>query len=209
MLNLLTKCLLFSLILHVSCTSDYKLLKRTNTDENCFEKIKPAPIETAWYDAAVDVQGNHISGLVLIKRLPASTRVVFTSETGFTFFDFEYQANGNFVVNRIVSKLDRKAVIKTLKEDFYLLLGLPFNSKDAIRWNAGLESYFTVQQGPETYYIVTDQNCSILKRLELGSKRKRRVTLTNVDNRDEKMMITHHTFDMNISLTKIHHDDNK
>ncbi|HQY12763.1 MAG TPA: hypothetical protein PK133_11145, partial [Ferruginibacter sp.] len=75
------------------------------------------------YSTTVDVSGNHLSGLLLVKKMPdSSTRMVFSSEMGLSFFDFEFSADGNFKVYSIIKKMNRKAVIKTLRHDFELVL---------------------------------------------------------------------------------------
>src|SRR6267154_2957609 len=103
--------LLSSSILLLSCASDYRTLKAVQVDLDCVTKIAPRQIHTSWYHAGVDVAGNHISGLLLIKNMPDSTtRVVFTNEAGVTFFDFGFSSDGRFVIHTIIKKLNRKAI---------------------------------------------------------------------------------------------------
>src|SRR5688500_8330513 len=91
------KCLLFSVcILAWSCTAPYKSLKSVPVvDQTCIEKLHPQLLSTTLFSASIDVVGKHLSGLLFIKAMPdQSHRVVFTSETGITFFDFEYKSDG-------------------------------------------------------------------------------------------------------------------
>ena len=86
------------------------------------QKFKPA-FTVALYNTQVDVVGNHLSGLLLIKKMPdSSTRMVFSNEMGFKYFDFEFAADGNFKVYSIIKQMNRKAVLKTLRKDFELIL---------------------------------------------------------------------------------------
>src|SRR5471030_363985 len=100
-------CLLFG------CTAVYKNLKPASGDITAIKKFNPN-FDVALYKAETDIVGHHLGGLLLIKRLPdSSIRMVFSSEVGFKFFDFEYRADGSFKVYYIMKQMDKAAVIKT------------------------------------------------------------------------------------------------
>ncbi|MDH4088976.1 MAG: hypothetical protein OEV24_00825 [Cyclobacteriaceae bacterium] len=163
-------------------------------------------IETAWYDASIDVMNNHISGLLLIKDMPdGSHRIVFTNEVGVTFFDFGFSA-GSFKVHSILSQLDKKPVVETLRKDFELIIGLPFQKASFNRYLAGDEIYFGVTQKKETAYFITSKDCASLQRLELGTKRKRKVSVRMPGSgypSPDRFELEHHTFNMKINLKRI------
>jgi len=203
------RCLLCSLlsILLLSCASDYKNLQSSQPDQTCSDKIAPKQFNTAWYNASVDVMGRHLSGLLLLKNMPDSShRVVFTNEAGITFFDFGFSRQGDFKVFSVVEQLDRKAVIQTLRKDFELVLGLPFRRGIYNRFVDGDEIYFGVRQKNETAYFITNKDCASLHRLEWGAARKRKVSVllpgSNYPS-PEKIELSHHTFNMQIKLTRI------
>ncbi|MBI3883246.1 MAG: hypothetical protein HY305_03280, partial [Sphingobacteriales bacterium] len=127
---LLSSCLLVLF----SCTTVYKNLQPATGNTSNLQKFKP-DFTVALYNTQVDVIGNHLSGLLLIKKMPDSiTRIVFSNEMGFTFFDFEFSSTGNFKVHSIIKKMNKKAVIKTLRKDFELVLMRNLdNNKLAIR----------------------------------------------------------------------------
>lgn len=203
-----TTYLLFSLlVVWTGCSSDYKALKATHVDRACLGKIKAPALATSWYTASVDVVGKHISGLLLIKEMPeASKRIVFTNEAGVTFFDFGFNSNGEFKVFSVISQLNKKVVINFLKEDFTLLLGIPF--KDPA-WQSSVmneERYFGITGPKGNYYVVTGQDCAAFKRLEYGSDRKRKLSINlyglNLQTPDS-IALQHHTFAMKINLKKL------
>jgi len=201
------RCLLFSSsILLLSCTSDYRTLTAIPVDSNCVSKMAPRPLPTSWYHASVEVVGNHISGLLLIKNMPDSAiRVVFTNEAGVTFFDFGFSRDRTFTVHSIIKKLNKKPVVQTLRKDFELILALPFVKASYQSWRAGEEIFFGVNQKKQTAYFIISKDCSSLHRLEWGSARKRKVTVLLAGSgypSPEKLEIIHHTFDMTISLTR-------
>ncbi len=196
----------FLLALLVGCASDYKYLQTTSIDSSCADKIKPTYFSTAWYTAAVDVYGTHISGLLLIKNMPdSSIRVVFTNEAGVTFFDFGFLTDGNFKVHSIIDKMDRKPVIQTFRKDFELILGLSFRKGKIESWTGNEQLFFGVKQKKETAYFITSKDCASLRNMELGSKRKRKVSVQVIGSypSPEGFEITHYLFDMKLKLTHL------
>ena len=102
-------------LLNSCAPAAYKQLQQTRGDVHCIDPFKP-DIRRALYQTSVDVAGHHLSGLLLIKQMPDSaTRIVFTNEVGYTFFDFEFTKEGNFIVHSILPKMDKEAVKKTLQ----------------------------------------------------------------------------------------------
>lgn len=202
------RCLLFSVVLLVvGCASEYKGLKVVSVDQDCLSKIKPVQLSTAWYDAGIDVVGKHISGLLLIKEMPdQSKRIVFTNEAGLTFFDFSFDVSGNFKVHYVIQQLDKKAVVRLLRDDFALLLGLPFKNPVWQSWEMGDERYFGVSEKNENHYFITGKDCGSLHRLESASKRKKKLTIEMVGNdvqKPDSITLQHHTFAMKINLKKL------
>lgn len=198
---------LFSIILFLGCASDYKSLRKIPVNQSCITKLRPQGIATSWYGASIDVVGKHISGLLLVKEMPDhSNRIVFTNEVGFKFLDFEFASQGGFKVHHILPQLDKKPVIRLLKNDFALLLGIPFEDSDWQAWERGDEIFYGVTQKKETAYFITDKDCASLQRVESGSKRKRKVSIVfrgkNPDQPDS-IRLQHHTFAMQIALKKL------
>lgn len=200
--------LLFSItcIFCLSCASDYKHLKAVEARAGCVANLAPKGFATSWYHASVDVVGNHISGLLLIKNMPDSAyRVVFTNEAGVTFFDFGFSAQGDFKVHNVIKQLDKRPVIQTLRKDFALILGLPFHTSHYQTWKTGEEYFYGVTQKKETAYFITNKDCASLHRLELGSARKRKVIVQFSGEgypSPEKIELIHKTFNMQITLTR-------
>ena len=52
----------------------------------------------------------------------SSTRIVFTNEMGFSFFDFGFPQDSGFMVYHIVPQMNKPALIKTLRKDFELIM---------------------------------------------------------------------------------------
>jgi hypothetical protein len=182
-------------------------MQAVDSDPSCIARLAPDRFGTSWYHASVDVVGRHISGLLLIKNMPDSAqRVVFTSEAGVTFFDFGFSKEGEFKVFNIIRQLDRAPVIQTLQKDFRLILGLPFREAAYKVSTRDDEVFYGVRQKNETAYFITTKDCASLRRLELGSNRKRKVTVQLSENgypQPDSIELVHNTFDMQIKLTRL------
>lgn len=181
-------------------------MQSASADVNLLQKFKPA-FTVALYNTTVDVVGNHLSGLLLIKKMPdSSTRMVFSNEMGFGFFDFEFAADGNFKVYSIMKKLNKKSVIKTLQHDFELVLMNNLdNSKAVVKTNEGL-TYFIFPQTKGFKYYITNQIGDELVRMERASNKKTIVeaVMKNYQNGiPDTIGISHKTFEFNIGLKRI------
>jgi hypothetical protein len=188
------------------CSSQYSQLAVASVDDDCALRMRPA-LQTGLYAASIDVVGNHISGLLFFKQMPDSSwRVVFTNEVGVTFLDMGLSAEDPAKVYSVVKQLDRKAVLKTIQKDFELVIGLPFRTSNYTRYLSGDEVYFGYNQKKDWAYFITSKDCASLQRLERGSLRKRIVSATISSPGypvPDRIEITHHTFDMQITLSRI------
>lgn len=199
------QCLLFSCIWLSGCASDYKTLRSIPPASDCIEKLKPAGIAPSWYKTGIDVVGKRISGLLLVKVMPdSSQRVVFTNEAGVKFLDFEFGKDQSFKVHHIIDQLDRKPVIRLLQKDFELMLALPFRTEKWEAWQLGEDFLFGVTEKGEKRYFLTGRDCASLHRIEVGSKRKRMVSLQFFGGvQPDSIHLQHHTFAMQMTLKKL------
>lgn len=199
--------LLSSLVIALSCTSAYKGLHKTTGDIHAIDKFKPA-YSVVLYKTEINVIGNYLSGLLLIKKMPdSSTRLLFSNEMGFKFFDFEFSNNGEFKVHYILKKMDRKAVIKTLRKDFEIVLmqNLDYSNASIKKNDSGI-FYYTFPQKKGFNYYITDSSANELIRMERTSKRKTIVTVVSQNYNNglpDSIGITHHKFDFTIGLKRI------
>lgn len=199
---ILSSCLLFV----VSCSPSYQQMQSATANVNVLQKFKPA-FTVALYNTTVDVMSNHLSGLLLIKKMPdSSTRVVFSNEMGLGFFDFEFTPDGSFKVYSIMKKLNKKSVIKTLQHDFDLLLMNNLdNTKAVVKTNEGL-TYFIFPQSKGFNYYITNQSGDELVRMERASNKKiivEAVMKNYINGIPDTIGISHKTFEFNIGLKRI------
>lgn len=194
------------LFLFIGCSPVYRQMQTATGHMDGLAKFKPA-FSVALYKTEVDVVGNYLSGLLLIKKMTdSSTRMVFSNEIGFKFFDFEFTPDGNFKVFSIMKQMNKKAVLKTLQKDFELILMERLDSAAvSIRTNNGLKYYVFPRTTGYNYYI-TDSTGDKLVRMERVSKRKtvvQAIMKDYINGIPDTIGISHKTFNFTIGLKRI------
>lgn len=202
------RCLIpISLLLLLSaCGSSYKHLRKTEGNISCIPGLVPQ-YQTTLYRTSIDVTGHYLSGLLIIKQLPdSSVRLLFTNEAGFKFFDFGFPPFGKMEVHYITEKMNKKAVIKTLRKDFQLLLMNRLNESAYQSKTDGTHQYHIYRQGKDHYYYKTNTACDSLLAMERGSKRKNVVDIQFTGMQKslpDSVFIKHNNFAFNIALKQI------
>jgi hypothetical protein len=132
--------------------------------------------------------------------------MVFSNEIGFKFFDFEFLPNGDFKVYSIIDKMNKKAVIKTLRKDFELILMERLSPSQAIIRSSNGHIYYSFKQSSGYNHYITNTSGDSLVRLERASARKPVVEaiMTNyVQGIPDTIGFTHTNFDFTIGLKRI------
>ncbi len=191
-------------LVFTGCKSEYRYLKPAAGDVHCIEKFAPR-FENTLYTAYIDVTKHHLSGLLFFKRMPdSSMRVVFTNEMGVKFFDFEFAKDGAFTKHYILSKLDKKVIVKALRNDMELVLLRPELRNAHVLQDSAFH-YIVVPTAKGNNYYITDAGCDRLERIEKASKRKAVVTVNMVNYKvgvPDSIGITHNNFKFNIALKR-------
>lgn len=195
------------IFLLAACDTVYKSLPKTNGSISSLCRFRPE-FSVALYSTSVDVVGNHLSGLLLIKKMPdSSLRMVFSNEMGFKFFDFEFAADGNFKVYAIIKKMNRKSVIKTLRKDFELVLMQHLDASPlTVRQDSSGNRYYILPQTKGYNCYITNADGSELLRAERASPSKpiaQYYMKGNTNGIPDTIGITHLNFDFTIGLKRL------
>ena len=74
------------------------------------------------YKAKINLYKKDFGGILIIKKTGTEQhRIVFTTEFGSKIFDFQI-TKGVFKINFILEELNKKVVLSTLQNDFYILV---------------------------------------------------------------------------------------
>ncbi|MEN2486411.1 hypothetical protein AAYQ05_01315 [Flavobacterium sp. B11] len=153
------------------------------------------------YKTNISVYGNELSGIFIAKKINDTThRIVFTTEFGNKLMDFEI-SDTDFKVNSIVSELDRKILINTLKEDFRLLLKKEYLIQEQFE-NESADIYKSAD-GKRDNYIFISKKDQKLEKIVHASQTKEKFTLFFSSENNifaEKIQIIHQNIKLKIEL---------
>ena len=197
---------LSGVLLFFSCNS-YRHMQKNQQKENCVLQFKPE-FNRVIYKTAADVRKIHISGLLIIKRMPdSSTRIVFTNEMGFPYFDFGFGADSGFTVYQITPAMDKQYLIKTLRKDFELILFRNMDKTSSYTLQDSQWIYHAYPQPVGINYYITDIPCTHLVKMQRASEKKPVVEASfpgNMQgNEPDSILIRHLNFNFTISFKKI------
>ena len=182
-------------------------MQKTGSDNSCILKFKP-DFSHCLYKTSVDIVGNHISGILLFKKMTdSSIRVVFSNESGLTFFDFGFLPDEQFVVYQITPKMNKKAVIGTLRKDLDLILFRSMNGNQTYILSDSPLVYHAFPQSKGINYYITNLNCSRLLKMQRASDKKPVMeAYLNTEagfSSPDSISLRHLNFDFTITMKKI------
>lgn len=192
----------FLAIVLVSCgsvTKNYtpKKLDKTSYTVPYFAEPKMDYV----YKTNITVYGHEMSGIFIAKKINDTThRVVFTTEFGNKLFDFEI-SDTTFKVNSIVSELDKKILINTLKEDFRLLLKKEYLIQEQFENES--DNIYKSADGNRDNYLFISKKEHKLEKVVRSSKTKEKITITFTLENDifaKKVVILHQNIKLRIEL---------
>lgn len=197
---LLINC--FLAVILVSCGSVTKNYTSKKLDKTTYEVPYFSEPKTDYvYKTNITVYGHDMSGIFIAKKINDTThRVVFTTEFGNKLFDFEI-SHTTFKVNSIVSELDKKILINTLKEDFRLLLKKEYLIQEQFENES--DNIYKSEDGSRDNYLFVSKKEQKLQKLVRSSKTKEKITITFTLENDifaEKVVILHHNIKLKIEL---------
>ncbi|MCV9932257.1 hypothetical protein OIU80_08175 [Flavobacterium sp. LS1R47] len=197
LINCFLVCFLFSCGQKITRNYTPKPLEKTSYEAPYFS----SPEIDYVYKANITVYGHELSGIFIAKKINDTThRVVFTTEFGNKLLDFEI-SEASFKVNSIVSELDRKILISTLKKDFRLLL-----RKDYLIEKQFEDQTNTIYQSKDDKqynFIFLSKDNQKLEKVIHASQTKEKITIlfsSENNNFAEKIEILHQNIKLKIEL---------
>jgi hypothetical protein len=208
MQKLTTRLLVTSLLLAVliSCKSYHiegatKVASATTNFQNLYFSN---PETDYVYKAHIEVYGNDLSGIFVVKKVNDSMhRVVLTTDFGNKLLDFELSET-DFKVNYIVDDLNKKLIINTLRKDFVLLLKTNYKV-DEVFENEESMVYKSKESNRINYLYKSKKDNSCTKLIN-ASKTKEKVTFSFLPKNTtfaESVLIQHYNIKLKIELNQI------
>lgn len=197
---LLINC--FLAIVLVSCSSVTKNYTPKKLDKTTIEVPYFTDSKTDYvYKTNITVYGNELSGIFIAKKINDTLhRIVFTTEFGNKLMDFEI-SDKSFKVNSIVSELDRKILVNTLKQDFRLLLKKEYLIEEQFENDS--YNIYKSKDGNRDNYLFISKKEGKLEKVVHSSKTKEKFTVKfNSENNifAENIQIIHQNIKLKIEL---------
>ena len=207
MRRFLLQSFLYSLffLLLISCKSyQLKDVKPISSNEKTVENLYFSSKEDYVYKCQMEVYGNDISGILIVKKISeTSHRVVMTSDFGNKMIDFEISEN-DFKLNYVLADLDKKMVINFLKNDFQELLRQKYAVVESFE-NSDSKIYLS-KIDKKQYYLFFDKNSGLLNQIVYTKNKREKIDFTFEAKKHtfaETINLQHKDFKINIKLFQI------
>lgn len=194
-----------ALLLVVSCKS-YQLTEAipVQSTEKMVENLYFSTGEDYVYKCQMDIYKNHVSGILIIKKLNETThRVAMTSDFGNKLIDFEISEN-DFKLNYVLPDLDKKIVINFLKNDFRELLKRKFPVSESFE-NDHSKIYLSKADN-KAYYLFFNKEGGLLKNIIYTKNNKEKIDFNFEAKKHifaDSLSLQHKDFKINIKLFQI------
>ncbi|QQQ27401.1 hypothetical protein JJL46_14930 [Chryseobacterium indoltheticum] len=207
MRRFLLQSFLYSLIflLFVSCKT-YRLtdVKSISNSEKTVENLYFSSNEDYVYKCQMDIYNNHVSGILIIKKINEKThRVVLTSDFGNKLIDFEVSEN-DFKLKYVLPDLDKKIVINFLKNDFQELLRQRYPVNESFE-NENSKIYLS-KIDKKNYYLFFNKENNLLKQIIYTKNNKEKIDFSFDAKKHifaDSLNLQHKDFKINIKLFQI------
>ncbi len=156
------------------------------------------------YKAILNIYKHRLSGIFIVKKINTNHhRIVFTTEFGKKIFDFELIKN-DFIVNYINDQINKKKLIRTLNDDFQLLI----NQNNAVmnEFYSETESIYLSKMSGKYYYNFYNKNNDQLEKIVMASKNREMLTIVFQDfknNLAQNIVMNHHNLKISMELRYI------
>jgi hypothetical protein len=179
-------------------------VKPISSSEKTVENLYFSSKEDYVYKCQMDIYKNHISGILIIKKISETThRVVMTSDFGNKMIDFEISEN-DFKLNYVLADLDKKMVINFLKSDFQELLRQKYPVAESFE-----DEKFTIYKSEldkKNYYLSFNKENSLLTKIVYTKNNKEKINFSFEAKKPtfaEMINLEHKDFKINIKLFQI------
>jgi len=193
------------LLLTYSCkTYQLKDAQPISNSEKEVENLYFSSNEDYVYKCQMEVYGNDISGILIVKKISeTSHRVVMTSDFGNKMIDFEI-SEYDFKLNYVLADLDKKMVINFLKNDFRELLRQKYSVVESFENEKS--NILRSEWGKKNYYLSFSKENSLLTQIVYTRNNKEKINFSFEPKKPtfaETIHLEHKDFKIDIKLFQI------
>ncbi len=178
-------------------------LIQTEINDSTYQNIYFSADSTYLYKTQVEVYGNQLSGVLVIKKIDDNThRVALTSAFGNTLLDVIITEN-EMKVKYVMDDLNRKFLLKTLEADFRMILTQHHFIQEILV--TGQDTVYKSKIKKGFYYFFNSNKTNQLYRISLASKSKEKVKVNITPKNStfaENIVIQHYNIKLRIELSE-------
>ncbi|MCY0969849.1 hypothetical protein [Chryseobacterium wangxinyae] len=156
------------------------------------------------YKCQMEVYGNDISGILIVKKISETKhRVVITSDFGNKMIDFEI-SESDFKLNYVLEDLNKKMVINFLKNDFRELLRQKYSVVESFENEKS--NIFRSELDKKNYYLFFSKENSMLTQIVYTRNNKEKINFSFEAKKPtfaEMIHLEHKDFKIDIKLFQI------
>ncbi|WP_312823158.1 hypothetical protein [Epilithonimonas sp.] len=179
-------------------------VKSISNSKTTVENLYFSSNEDYIYKCQLDIYNNHVSGILIIKKINQTThRVAMTSDFGNKLIDFELSDN-DFKLNYVLPDLDKKIVINFLKNDFQRLLKREYPVTESFEDDNS--KIYLSKINNQSYYLFYNKDNSLLKKVVYTKSNREKIDFTFDAKKHifaDSIDLQHKDFNINIKLFQI------
>ena len=159
------------------------------------------------FQSTIDIYKNNFTGLLFVKPVGESFRILFITELGIKIFDMEFFRNSDFKVHYCIEDLNRKAIISTLGNDLSLMLfsiAEDGNMKMMQEKKEGRLIIKSKDRNGTRYCTLDEQTNKVEELIKTGTfSNKVNIKFSGTAEPDS-ILISHYNLKLKIQLTRLH-----
>ncbi len=178
-------------------------VKEISTDKKIVENQYFNTDSDYVYKAQIEIYGNDLSGILIIKKIGKKHRVVLTSDFGNKLMDFEI-SEVDFKINYIIPDLDKGIVKRFIENDFRMLLRTKYPVNQSFE-NENSEIFVTTENRKK-YFLFFNKNNNLLTKIIYTNSGKEKINFSFEAKNPifaHDFEITHKDVKINIKLFEI------
>ncbi|MCX6333614.1 MAG: hypothetical protein NT092_04830 [Bacteroidia bacterium] len=159
------------------------------------------------FQSSIDVYKNNFSGLLFVKPLEESYRILFITETGIKIFDMEFFKDGDYKLHYCLEEFNRKSIIKTLGNDLSLML-YSISENGKVKMMQEIDGRLIVKSKDRNgtrYCTINEKTNKVDDLIRTGTlSNKVNISFFSIAGRQpDSIRISHYNLKLKINLTKL------
>lgn len=160
------------------------------------------------FQSSIDIYKNNFSGLLFVKPLNESHRILFITELGIKIFDMEFFRAGDFRIHYCLDEMNRKSITNTLGNDLSLMISNIADNGTARVMQEKNEGRLAVKSkdGRGSRYCLINQKTGKVDELIKTGTFANKLNIkffSATGTAPDSIVFTHYNLKLNIHLTKL------